>query len=235
MNTEDDSQFDARLSQALQNAPLPSGLRERLLTSLESERASLTQSPGDAPLGLSTPAGMGALESSASPHNRHRSLAYRGWSSRAALGIVAVIALVAIGLVVMRAPRRIDQLASYCISELQQNNGQAEWTMEQPVISNEIRRLSVQHRLSFAGHRSLSDNRFGNPCAMWRLQQPNQQVLFVFEFEAPVPMDELSNRMRRIQGPDSSWSFAAAHFGDRMLLIATRGDINPFVETGIFA
>ena len=135
-------------------------------------------------------------------------------------------------------PIQRPQLVAHCIAQLELISAQPpEW---KPIGEDAAARLAplmrgVNDRLSLVGYTQQSPDGLAESCRVWKFITSNGKSLYVFDFQTPRPIQDVSVRLQVITQSSSSWSLAAMQRGGQLFVAAVDGNIDTYFKSAPLA
>lgn len=155
------------------------------------------------------------------------------------LALAGVLALAAIGGTYLNSATSQSQLADFCLMELErlESTDEAAWQITGQLqfeeLSPALQRLVTMHRLSIHGLLPTTKSFRSSPAQAWKMSTRDGQAIVVLEFSKAINVRDLNTRFSAIrQVSGGGWSLAALTTEQHVLVLATRGNIEPFVSLG---
>lgn len=211
----DETAFDETLRRSLSNCIVPTGLRDRLLARVQVEPMHAHEADEEADL-FSSDLAMSPVSGS----NRRTHWKWVVWAVAASL-IMAVL-----GLQLFDPRWSANELTVLCVQELVPHSNQPEWSTGEPPAFWD----SLRQDLRLPGYQ-LVGYREAEHCIAWKLAAPGRNDVFILDFSDDYQFEGLSSRLSP-QSPLGSWSFAAALYQNRVVVVTMLGgDVSQFLES----
>ena len=224
MDNQHSSEFEQRLRQDMQQAPVPAGLADRI-------RARVAQAAAE-----KSPTDMGTLDASDQQvvsraddgQSQQTSKSRRNWL--VASTCAATLVLGGFSYWLFSGAITETQLIDFCMQRIQSASSESTpWEKATFAPSHpHVLRVVGNRGVYWAGYQETAGSPCGDTCRIWRMRVPRGQDLFVFELLEAAPIESLSEHFQRLPSR-GSWSFAALQSENRIVLIATNGDIRDFL------
>ncbi|MEZ6135736.1 MAG: hypothetical protein R3C53_12570 [Pirellulaceae bacterium] len=200
---------DVAILSALQNVGLPQGAEERLRMRLANSQAVVELA--------------GAVPNSAGRLTR-----------RLLLALAAAAAIASIAFFFRSHSTSREQLTAYCIDQLELlSNGSPQWelaTREQAANDLESMLVSVKGKLQLVGVKVQAAGPIADSCRVWKFMAEDGKSFYVFDFQSPRPVQDVSEQLGAISRASGGWSLAAIQGGNQLLVAAVHGNIERYFE-----
>lgn len=210
-----ETMFDETLRRSLGSCAVPPDLRARLLARVQAEPMhahEASESEAEESHGLEL--------SPASTSNRRVHWKWIG------LAVAASLALAAIGFQLLNQRLSPNQLTFLCVQELVPHSNQSEWSTGEPPSFWD----SLTRDLRLPGY-ELMGYRQAERCVVWKLAAPGRNDVFVLDFPDDYQFEGIDGRLSP-QSPLGSWSFAAALYQDRVVVVTMLGgEVSQFLQS----
>ncbi len=226
---------DRQIRGALHGVELPSGLRARMRTRLQSQlEASSLEAPNQILTHLIDTASevpsasVGDIGTLAQPE-RSAATHRRQW-----LGLAMALSLASalFGLYHFSRPMSPERLAQHCLLQLDgllspDATWQTSFEPQQLSLLEAQLRRNVQP-LGFQDHSGLP---FAQRCRIWQMfSHATQKPFFVFDFQEARSVESLNSQLQSIKRVSHGWSLVALRSGDHVFVIAFDGPVADYLN-----
>ncbi len=226
---------DAAIGQTLEQVDVPAAARERARARL---RAAAAMSPADDGLVSAMPSGASA--SAQASHLVRLPQRPAVWSRRRALvGLAAAAGVASLSFFLMRSrPTSRDQLVQFCTSQLDSISATPpNWSNHDVAAVAQLAPLmrGVRERLTLVGYHRRDASELAEACGVWKFATSDGKSLYVFRFDAPRPVLNISGRLQVIAEASGGWSIAAMQRGSQLWVAAVDGNIERYFQSSPLA